>query len=246
MQISVLASGSSGNCVFLESKDTAILVDAGLSSRRIAKLLGNIGKELSEIDGLFITHEHTDHTRGAERLGKSIPVFISRKTYSQANLELKARFFGKDQILLNDLRITPVPLSHDAVDPHGFKISDGRANVGILTDFGKADALIKNTVNTADCLVLEANHDVDMLLKGPYPYPLKQRILGDKGHLSNIDAGLLVREHASDRLKKVFLAHLSRQNNTEEKAHDTFKRLSSCNAIMTKQDENTELIRLRS
>jgi phosphoribosyl 1,2-cyclic phosphodiesterase len=252
MKISVLASGSSGNSTFVESKESCVLFDAGISAREIQKRLSKIGKEISDIDAVFITHEHTDHIRGVERLNKSffIPVYLNRPTYefSSLTLEKPAFFANNNDIKFSDLTISPFSISHDAADPCGFKIKENGSTLGIMTDFGKSNNEIKDTAKEADALVLETNHDIDMLLNGPYPYPLKQRILGEKGHFSNVDAGLLVKNNASEKLRKVFLAHLSKNNNTEELAYNTFSKLTEDNKrlerIMTKQQETTEIYKI--
>jgi phosphoribosyl 1,2-cyclic phosphodiesterase len=255
MKTCVLASGSSGNSTYLESKESSILIDVGIPTRELQNRLSKIGKSPSEIDAIFITHEHSDHIKGVERLNKQnkVPVYLNRSTYEFTNLALNTpNFFKNDAPFeFNDLKITPRPLSHDAADPCGFKIESKGATIGILTDFGKANNKINETINQANCLILETNHDIDMLMNGPYPYLLKQRILSDKGHLSNIDSGLLIKNHASINLKTIFLAHLSKTNNTEELALGTFSTLAPKNKnikpelIVAKQEENTEVISIK-
>jgi phosphoribosyl 1,2-cyclic phosphodiesterase len=252
MKISVLASGSSGNSTFIESKDANILVDAGISGKAAVNRLSSLGKDVSEIDAVLITHEHSDHIKGAERLNKKfrIPVYINKATYEFSNLSLeKPVFFSNGTPFeFNNLIISPFSTNHDAADPCGFKIRENETVAGVVTDFGKANAAVKQLANEADALVLETNHDIDMLISGPYPEHLKHRILGDKGHLSNADAGLLIKNNASEKLKMVFLAHLSKHNNTEDLAMNTFTKLTDKNRhlkrILTKQDETTDLIRI--
>jgi phosphoribosyl 1,2-cyclic phosphodiesterase len=252
MKLSVLASGSSGNSTFIESKESCILVDAGISSKAVINRLSAIGKGISDINAIFISHEHSDHIKGVERLNKKfdIPVFMNRATYEFSPLTLeKPNFFTNEKCLqFNDLAITPFSTNHDAADPCGFRVQDKEAILGIMTDFGKANAAVKQITNDADALVLETNHDIDMLINGPYPEHLKHRILSDKGHLSNADSGILVKNNASEKLKMVFLAHLSKNNNTEDLAMKTFTRLTEKNKhlkrILTKQNENTELMRI--
>lgn len=235
MHISVLGSGSSGNSTFIETAESNILVDAGLSARRIKKELASLGKEVHEINAVFITHEHNDHVRGLERLHNKfgVPVFIDKETYLASNLDLKEPQFFKGCINLNDISLEPVPTSHDAANPHGFKVSRKNKTVGYFTDLGKYDNNIKNITKTCDALVLESNHDIDMVINGHYPYHLKERILGEKGHLSNIDAALLVKNHSSEKLKTVFLAHLSHNNNTKELAEITFKQINTSSKLDT-------------
>ncbi len=252
MKISVIASGSSGNSTFIESNESKILVDAGISSKETEKRLSCIGKDIKEIDAVFITHEHIDHIKGTERLNKKfeIPIFFNALTFRYSGLDIqKPDFFSNGNCLnFNDLKITPFPTSHDAADPCGFKVQENGTTIGVVTDFGKVSPEIKQLTNNADALVLETNHDIDMLINGHYPEHLKHRILSDTGHFSNADAGLLVRDNASEKLKAVFLAHLSKNNNTEELAMDTFTKLTAKNKnisrILTNQEETTELFQV--
>ncbi|MCM2325196.1 MAG: MBL fold metallo-hydrolase [Candidatus Woesearchaeota archaeon] len=251
MQVSVFASGSTGNCTFIDTGETKILVDAGIALRRIKKHLSDVGSELKEIDGVFITHEHNDHIRGLLKLDKEIdkPVFLRPGAYAGYGMLLSNYVPMKDKTSLNDLEVEAVPISHDAADPVGFDIFDkmGKKQLSMFTDLGKYDDRIKKSVATADALVLETNHDVDMLINGKYPYDLKQRILGDKGHLSNIDASVLVRDNHSEKLKNVFLAHISKNNNTKQLALDTFMTVtgkSRFNSILTDQITITELLKI--
>ncbi len=248
MKICVLASGSSGNSTYIESKEAKILIDAGISGKRIITSLNKLGYDLDELDGVFVSHEHTDHVKGLERLYKNkISVFMNRETFLSSNLTLNPNFFINDKTIdFRDLKITPQSVIHDAADPVGFKIENNGSTIGVYTDFGKANQAIIDTVKEAQALVLETNHDIDMLLNGRYPYHLKQRILSDKGHLSNIDAGLLVNNH-SKKLKTVFLAHISRNNNTEELAYNTFTELTKekkLNKILTYHDKETDIIKI--
>ena len=144
------------------------------------------------------------------------------------------------------MEIDPIPTSHDAVNPYGYEIKSKKKTMGFFTDLGFYDNTIKKITKNADALVLETNHDIDMVLQGHYPYHLKQRILGEKGHLSNIDASLLVKNHSSDKLKNVFMAHLSQNNNTEELAIKTFEQINNkkLNKIITNRYNRTELTKI--
>jgi phosphoribosyl 1,2-cyclic phosphodiesterase len=249
MKVSVLASGSSGNSTYVESQEAKILIDAGISGRRTINHLNELGVDISEIDGVFVTHEHIDHVRGIDRLHNKfdLPVYINRKTFLASNLTIEPNFISKQFINFKDIQIKAVSVSHDAADPVGYKIKNSKSTVGVFTDLGKPNQEIKNLVKESDCLVLESNHDIDMLLKSFYPFHLKQRILSERGHLSNIDAGLLVKEHSTDKLKTVFLAHLSKNNNTKELAMNTFSKLNQekkLNKIITNDKELTELIKI--
>ncbi len=249
MKVCVLASGSSGNSTYIESKESKILIDAGISGKRIIQSLTKLGLDLNELDGVFVSHEHTDHVKGLDRLYKNkVPVFLNRETFLSSNLNLNPNFFiNNTTIKFKDLKITPQSVYHDAADPCGFKIENNGSVIGVFTDLGKANKAVVNTIKESDCLVWETNHDIDMLLNGRYPYHLKQRILSDKGHLSNIDAGLLVNEHSNKKLKTVFLAHISKNNNTHELAINTFSELTKekkLNRILTHQKEETDLIKI--
>jgi phosphoribosyl 1,2-cyclic phosphodiesterase len=252
MEICVLASGSSGNSVFIETKEASVLIDAGISQREITKKLDNIGKDITNLDAIFLTHEHTDHIKGLLRLSKQVPVYLNRKTYDALPFRITNInvFQNNSDFYFKDIDLLPIATSHDAADPCGFRLQAEDKIFGVFTDLGKPSEMIKKVTREADSLVLETNHDVDMLINGPYPYHLKQRILGDKGHLSNIDAGILVKENAAEKLKTVFLAHLSKNNNTQDLAFDTFNSLvnqnKSCRikSILTSQEESTEMIKI--
>ena len=223
MRVSVLCSGSSGNSTFLQSRDTSILIDCGISLRRLKNALQHFGKTVEELDGVLISHEHTDHVSGLDHLARrGVPVFMNRETKRALGYNGRVRYFRQNAtFMLNDLLVNAIPLSHDAANPSGFRIKYADKVVGIATDFGNITEAIIQLVRESHCLVLESNHDIDMLINGPYPYHLKQRILGEKGHISNIDSSLLVKTHGQN-LQHVFLAHLSRKNNTTELAEETF------------------------
>ncbi|MBN2422605.1 MBL fold metallo-hydrolase [Candidatus Woesearchaeota archaeon] len=253
MELSVLASGSGGNSTFIGSKNTQILFDAGLSCRQIERRLSSIGKSIDEVDAIFVSHEHIDHIRGLDVLQRKhdIPVYANKETYENSSISSDNINFFKinEQINLNGFKIQALKTSHDAANPCGFMVNHGDRNLGIFTDLGCITENIRSVVNRLDAIVLEANHDIDMLLKGPYPYYLKQRILSNEGHLSNIDAGLCLKENATRRLKTVFLAHLSRNNNTPELAYSTFTTIVNqsrlrLNTILTDQFKATELIKV--
>lgn len=247
MHISVLSSGSSGNSTFVSTDETNILVDAGISEKRLKKSLSDIGKETKEIDAILITHEHIDHVKGLEKLKKhAITTFMRPATHAAFDSSYPNVTHFNSHFSINELKINAIDISHDAADPVGFMIEE-KKTAGVFTDLGKYDDRIKKAVSECHSLVIESNHDIDMLLNGNYPYHLKERILGHKGHLSNIDAGLLVNENAGEDLKNVFLAHLSQNNNTPELALNTFTKLTNnlkINRIITRQNEKTEFIQV--
>jgi phosphoribosyl 1,2-cyclic phosphodiesterase len=249
MQISVLASGSSGNCTFISSNESNILVDAGITLKRIRNNLDELGKDLNELNGVFVTHEHSDHIKALEKLDKeNVPVFINKETYMASKLQLNnLKLITDTKFEFNDLMIKPTSISHDGANPYGYKVTNKNKTAGVFTDLGIANHEVKSIIKDADAMVLETNHDIDMVLNGRYPYHLKQRILGDKGHLSNIDAGLLVKNHASEKLKNVFLSHISKNNNTDELALNTLSQLTSklnINKILTNDKFRTEFIKI--
>ena len=227
------ASGSSGNCYLVKSESTAILVDSGISGRRIFQCLKNTNTDPDSVTAMLITHEHHDHIMSLQTINKRIPkirVYASGGTWRHINSlvdENKQEVFetGKS-FFINDIEIKPFLLSHDAAEPVGFAFRSGEKQLCILTDTGCIDERIYREIEDADLLVLEANHDVEMLRMGRrYPFFLKQRILGAHGHLSNVDAAETICRLLSGKKKErhVLLAHLSRENNFPEMAYLTVK-----------------------
>ncbi len=221
----VLVSGSKGNSLFISNGQTAILIDAGLSGREIERRLKAKNLSPYDLDAIIVSHEHSDHIRGVGVLSRrfNLPVHISLKTLKSAETYLgrlyKRHYFDCGQTFsINDLRIRPFSISHDAEDPSGFTVHSNGVKLGIATDLGIATNMVKQHLKNCQILILEANHDSSMLLNGPYPWPLKQRIRSRVGHLSNTDSKCLLKELQHDSLQHVILAHLSEQNNTPEKA----------------------------
>lgn len=227
MNISCIASSSSGNCFYVENKNKAILVDAGISAGRIVERIISVGGDPKKIEGIMITHEHIDHIRGVDVLARKfqIPIFATKGTIDNSFLcsqkDLIQKIKNNETFSLANLEINTFSKSHDAADPVSFQIKNDKI-LSIITDAGYACENIKSAVENSDFLIMEANHDVDMLEHGPYPYHLKKRILSDKGHLSNLHAAVCVLEHAPKKLKHLILAHLSRTNNTPKLARQTF------------------------
>jgi len=230
MEISVLSSGSSGNCFYVSNNNSAILIDAGISAKRVITSLELLGKNPEEIQGIFITHEHTDHIKGADVLARkfNIPIFANKKTANSTplceNEELIHHLKNNKEITLGDLQIGCFSKSHKAADPVFFSVH-GNKKVSVITDAGFACKNIIEHVSDSDFLCLESNHDLTMLEQGPYPYFLKKWISSDIGHLSNMQASLCVLEHASSNLKNIVLSHLSEKNNTPKVALKTFSNL---------------------
>lgn len=227
MQVHVLASGSTGNAVFLNFGDTNILIDAGISTRRIKQRLEAIGTDIAALDAVLITHEHRDHVNGLATLTKKyrVPVYARpdawEAMYCRSVLPDECCCTLENSLDIGTVKIEPFSISHDAADPVGFNLFNNNVKCSVATDLGFATETVKKSLNLSDIIVLEANHDVDMLKNGSYPWHLKKRILSNRGHLSNNDAGWLLARLARRSRTKVMLAHLSQENNRPELAEDT-------------------------
>jgi len=256
LEVSVLASGSSGNCFYVGSGGAGVLVDVGISTKQIVNRLTKIGRDIKNIQGIFISHEHTDHIRGIELLSRrhNIPVFVNKGTLRNCYLDMgNVQFFRTDdEIDLDGMKIMPFAKSHDAAEPVSFRIKKGGKSVSILTDIGKSCENCCSNVSESDLVILESNHDLDMLKNGPYPHYLKKRIVSKDGHLSNYEAALMVLEHGNKKLQHVLLSHLSLNNNRPEIALNTFNSivcerqdLKKLKSYMTYREKPTELIKLQ-
>lgn len=224
-----LASGSKGNALFVSCCNTSFLIDAGLSGVEVQRRLNDINVDPESLNAIIITHEHTDHVKGAGILSRrfNTPVYMTQKTHGASKNLGKVedlRFFEcGTPFSLDQVLVSPFSISHDAVDPSGFTLEYNGHKIGIATDLGIATSLVKDHLKNCDVLYIESNHDPEMLINGPYPWYLKQRIKSRTGHLSNEDARNLVSELKTDALKHVILAHLSEENNCPKKA---FKEVS--------------------
>ncbi|MBU0614729.1 MAG: MBL fold metallo-hydrolase [Nanoarchaeota archaeon] len=233
MQSSALASGSSGNCFFIEANNTPFLIDAGISAKQICRRLESLGKDPEKIKGIFITHEHSDHIKGVDVLARkyNIPVYLTRKCHENCNIESDhslVRHIEKDKELdFHGIKILPFSKNHDASDPVSYAIAYREKKLSVMTDIGLVCNNVIDHISGSDLIFMESNHDLQMLEKGPYPAYLKKRIASDFGHLSNYAAALCLLEHASPKLKHVILSHLSENNNTEEIALKTIRSLLS-------------------
>ena len=225
LSVCMLASGSRGNAIFVSDGITSILIDAGLSGIEIERRMQSKGLYPEDLDAILVSHEHTDHVQGVGVLSRrfNLPVYISRGTEEAAAQHLGAlhdfkRFECGTTFQIENLTIHPFSVSHDAQDPAGFTILQNGTKVGITTDLGIATAMVKEHLKGCSLLILEANHDPAMLIEGPYPWPVKQRIQSRAGHLSNEASKNLLKEIQHERLQHVVLAHLSETNNTPQKA----------------------------
>lgn len=250
MQVVVLASGSKGNAVYVEIDGTKILIDAGISATRIKKRLAEEQVDVSSLDGILVTHEHRDHIAGLATLSKwyHLPIFSRLATieHMSCRRQIPDECFHpiEGAFRLGGLTIDPFKIPHDAADPVGYRVM-GSSNCTLATDLGFVTSSVQAAIEGADILILEANHDPEVLKHGDYPWPLKRRILSNRGHLANADAAwALVR--MKKRPQHVFLAHLSEKNNTPQLAADTVGSILSRQGVslaltLAAQDEPVRL-----
>jgi len=234
MRLCSIASGSSGNCIYIGSDNTHLLVDTGISKKRIEEGLCELSVSGDELAGILITHEHSDHIQGLGVFSRRyhIPIYASKgtiegirscKTLGDVDVELLHPIETDVEMMIGDVMVKPFAISHDANEPTGFRVEHSGKSIAIATDLGMYDEYIVENLQYLNALVLEANHDVHMLEVGPYPYPLKRRVLGEKGHLSNELSGRLLCRILHDELKHIILGHLSKENNFPELAYETVK-----------------------
>ena len=234
MKLCSIASGSSGNCIYIGSREANILVDAGISGKRITDGLLSIGVLPETIDAVFVTHEHSDHIQGIGILARkyNIPVYATVETVgcmfkekSVGKIDEKLLKYVKADmpVYIKDMLVTPFSTSHDSANSVCYSFESEGKKAAMATDLGFYDDYIVKNLKGADILYLEANHDVNMLLAGKYPYYLKQRILGKRGHLSNDLAAELIVKLLADNLKHIVLGHLSKENNYPELAFETVR-----------------------
>lgn len=230
MEFCSLYSGSSGNCLYVGSEKTKILIDAGLSGKKIEAALSDRNINPKEIKGIVVTHEHSDHTKGIGVLSRrfNIPIFANTNTWKAMYKSLgkisdeNIKVFGNYKSFeIGDVTVSPFQIPHDAVEPCGYSFIKGKKKITIATDIGYFTDNIKSNLKDSDLILLESNHDVDMLKVGPYPYELKRRVLSDVGHLSNENAGKAILEVLGSKMKNILLGHLSDTNNYPCLAHET-------------------------
>ncbi len=241
MYFSILGSGSRGNSLYIESGQTSILIDAGFSGKELARRLAVHGKEMDALDGLFLTHEHSDHIQGAGVISRRcrLPVYANEGTFQGSDKKLgklhkRVEFETGKGVQLQDLEVRSFAISHDTLDPVGYLISDGKVSVACCTDTGKVSHLIARRLSSCDAVVLEFNHDPMMLKNGPYPLFLQQRVRSSQGHLANEEAAAFLQDLLHEKLRYVILAHLSEKNNRPELA------LKSAAAVIT-HDQQCDL-----
>lgn len=246
-----LASGSSGNCQYVATDNTGLLVDAGLSGKYIKEALDNIDVDITTISGLLVTHEHSDHIKGIGVLMRryGVPLYITEGTWQAMNKKIgkieedKVIFIKKnEEVEIGNIIVKAYEVSHDAVDPVGFTFKYEDSKISIVTDLGHITEDIMNEIKDSDLLLIESNHDEEMLKMGSYPYYLKRRILSEMGHLSNNTAGeIVVNAVKFGKLKNVLLGHLSRENNFPELAFETVKNIVEASCIEVGVDINIDM-----
>ena len=231
LKFASINSGSNGNCYYIGNDEHAVLIDAGISRRETERRMQKLNLRLDKVRAIFISHEHIDHVRGVEGLSKryGIPVYVTAATKGNSHIfipqNLIRDFTADTEIQIGDLTVIPFTKQHDAADPHSFIIKWNELVVGVMTDIGAACDRVKHYVAQCHALLLESNYDQEMLMNGRYPYPLKQRVSSDVGHLSNDQALSLVMESGSDELKLLLLGHLSKDNNREQLVREVFSSL---------------------
>lgn len=226
--ISVLSSGSTGNSFLAMSRGRGVLIDAGISCRELESRMSLFGTEPSQIDAVVLTHEHTDHVRGARRFAEEfrIPVYGSRGTLALTPLQGIETYpiTPLRDLTIGRLQLRPFKVRHLAAEPVAFSLTIGSKKASIASDLGCVTSSVINEMSDSDIMFVEANYDENMLLSGAYPDFLKRAIQGDHGHLSNDDAGILSRKSSTRRTQRIVLVHLSKENNTPKKALETVKR----------------------
>jgi phosphoribosyl 1,2-cyclic phosphodiesterase len=261
MKFCPLYSGSSGNSMFVSSENAKILVDAGLPGKHIDLALESIGEKTDAIDAIFVTHEHSDHIKGVGVLSRkyNIPIFANKLTWEAMKNKIgkikeeNIKIIEDDYTDIKDLHIVHYNISHDAACPVGYSICKDNKKVCIATDLGYFSKEAEKITKDADVILLESNHDIEMLKFGPYPYPLKRRILSDVGHLSNEACGKAILSIMNEKHKTIVLGHLSKTNNYPDLAYKTVENILIENGVnvgkdvdlsMAKRDMPSKLIKV--
>jgi phosphoribosyl 1,2-cyclic phosphodiesterase len=232
MRFSVLASGSTGNAIYVENDEHSFLVDVGLSGKKMEQLFNKIGREMKNLSGILVTHEHSDHIKGLGVIARkyNLPIYANEKTW-KAMEGLIGKVHSEQQFIFpmesvksfGSLDIESFAVSHDAVDPMFYVFHENGRKLVIITDTGYVSDRMKGIIRGADSYVFESNHDISMLQMGRYPWSIKRRILSDVGHVSNEDAAVAISEVVFEKPTQVYLSHLSKDNNMKELARLTVK-----------------------
>ncbi|MCM3618210.1 MBL fold metallo-hydrolase [Sutcliffiella horikoshii] len=227
LHFSVLASGSTGNAIYVATEEHSLLIDAGLSGKKMQELFNGIGKKIEDLSGILVTHEHSDHIKGLGVLARKykLPIYANEKTWKAMDglvglipTEQKFTFEIEQVKTFGGLDVQSFGVSHDAAEPMFYSFHDGDKKVVVITDTGYVSDRMKGIITDADAYVFESNHDVQMLQMGHYPWSIKRRILSDVGHVSNEDAALAMADVMGDKTKRIYLAHLSKDNNMKDLA----------------------------
>jgi phosphoribosyl 1,2-cyclic phosphodiesterase len=246
MKFALLGSGSEGNALVVQVGNTRVLLDCGFSLSETVARLARLGLQAEQLDGIVVTHEHGDHISGVARLSRkyNLPVWLTHGTFrsqSAAFAELQVTEINPHlSFAIGEVRVQPYPVPHDAAEPVQYVFSDGERRLGVLTDVGCSTPHIEATLSGCHALVLECNHDAEMLRTGDYHYRLKQRVGGRYGHLNNQDAAALLGRLDNSKLQHIVAAHLSHKNNTRELAVSALRSVLNCSAqqiIVATQDE---------
>lgn len=255
MKISILGSGSGGNSTFIESGKTKILIDAGFSCKKIEERLNSINRDIREINGILITHEHIDHIQGAGIISRkyNVPIYITEESYRAGENKLgkiateNLRLIKDKFVLSEDILIKPFDVMHDAQRTVGYRIESQNGKIAaISTDIGYVNNIVRENFKDANIMVIESNYDYNMLMNCCYPWDLKARVKSRNGHLSNNDAAKFIKEMYDEKLKKVYLAHISKDSNNPLLVQKTLEeemnmRKAELSYELAKQDLATEL-----
>lgn len=251
LSIISLNSGSNGNCYYIGNDNEAVLIDVGISCREVEKRLGRSGLDVKKVKAIFISHEHSDHIRGVEVISKKfkLPVFITPLTLTYSGLKIDPAlirsFKAYEPVTVGALSVTAFPKLHDASDPHSFIVEGMGARIGVFTDIGTPCYHVKQNFRACDAVFLEANYDETMLEQGRYPYYLKRRIRGDKGHLSNGQALELFLRHRSPGMTHLLLSHLSKDNNCPDLVQQLFmQHAGRIHVTVASRSRETEVYRI--
>lgn len=257
MRLCSIASGSSGNCIYAGSDNTHVLIDTGISKKRVEMGLHSLDIDPKDLSGILITHEHVDHIQGLGVFSRKyeIPIYATAGTLRgiRACKSLGAIPEGlyhevqaDETFAVGDIDVKPFRISHDANEPTGYRLEQGGKSLAVATDLGVYDDYTVSNLKELDAIVLEANHDIKMLEVGPYPWPLKQRVLGNRGHLSNELSGRLLCDILHRNLKHIVLGHLSKENNYPELAYETVKLEVTLGSVPFSGDDLNLMVAKRS
>lgn len=251
MKISVLGSGSKGNCAFIEVANKKFLIDVGFSMKKIEEKLNSINENLENINGIFITHDHGDHIKsfGAISRKYDIPLYIHKKSLSEVSHKMgklnldKIVLLNDKKIFIDNIMVENFDVMHDSANNLGYSFNYKNQKLSYVTDIGRITNIVKMNCMNSDILAFETNYDLDLLLEGEYPWKLKNRVKGNYGHISNIEAAKMFNEVQENRLKKIIMLHLSDENNSEELAYNTIKKYvkKDIEIEVSKQNEPTKL-----